>query len=78
VNNSSYLQDAEKLKARADRFGTSNAAAANAPASSGKKRKSPAPVDPEEEEKRRKRAERFGMPVAVSVFRTFAMDHPTY
>jgi hypothetical protein len=60
-----HVQDGEKLKTRADRFGTGKQpdAAPNA----SKKRKSPAPVDPEEEERRRKRAERFGMPVDVSV-----------
>jgi len=45
------FQDPEKLRARAERFGTS------AP----QKRAAPAePVDAEEAERRRKRAERFG------------------
>ena len=65
------LQDSEKLEARAQRFGTGQGEqkeGAKVQAVSNKKRGAAVveEVDPEEQERRRKRAERFGIPVAVS------------
>lgn len=57
------LKDAEKLKARAARFG------APQPAAAGQKRSAPTEnIDPEEAERRRKRAERFGTSDVVRIF----------
>src|SRR6267142_2362265 len=71
VNDTSQLQDPEKLKARTQRFGISKVEqkeAAIVPAVRSNKKRGAAvveEVDPEEQERRRKRAERFGIPVAV-------------
>lgn len=55
------FQDLEKLNARATRFGIQQPSASQKPSAVL------AHVDPEEVERRRKRAERFGLPTAVSV-----------
>jgi SAP domain-containing ribonucleoprotein len=70
INDTLHLQDTEKLKARAQRFGVSKVEqkeSANAPAVGNKKRGAAVveEVDPEEQERRRKRAERFGDPAMV-------------
>ena len=71
VNDISQLQDPEKLKARAQRFGIAKVEQKEAtivPAVSSNKKRGAAVVeeaDPEEQERRRKRAERFGIPVVV-------------
>jgi hypothetical protein len=67
VNDTSQLQDPEKLKARTQRFGISKVEQKEAAVSGNKKRGAAVveEVDPEEQERRRKRAERFGIPVAV-------------
>lgn len=61
----SRRQDDVKLNARAERFGID--ASAESKKQPARKRGAPAePVDPEELERRKKRAERFGLPLAVS------------
>lgn len=65
VANCVQLQEAERLKARAARFGIPEKAA---PGLESKKRPSPAAevVDEEELERRKKRAARFGLAPLVS------------